>query len=758
MKLRPPTGNNATFDSAIERDMEEEGGKSASSPRTKMSNDDILAEIKLEVSASVGANNTTIEQSRRDAIRYYNGDYYGDEQEGRSAVVTTEVRDTIESIMPQLMKIFASTDEIVNFEATEVQQDLNVAKQATDYANYIMMKDNDGFMILYQWFKDALMLKNGIVKCFWDTVNETQEETYEDLLETELMSLLSGEDITPVEVSTKQAALPQTYDMTGNPVGVTPVTLYTVKVERRRKKGRVRICPVPPDQFLISQRAESLQAARYCGHRVRMSASDLRLMGVKQDIIDQCKGSTEAEFTLEREQRFLDEGETQPYSDIRKDSTADVWVTENYIKLDTDGDGISERWRVLTGGDNSILLKKSRWDGPWPFASLTPTPQPHKFFGLSIYDMIKDIQRIKSTLTRQLLDNVYSINNNRMIVVDGQVNLDDVLTNRPNGVIRATRTDAVVPMMPQPVGGIVMPLLEYMDTLQEQRTGVTKYNQGMDSDSLNKTATGVNRIMAASQERILLIARVFAETGVKDLFKLILKNICQHQDKARVIRLRGEWITMDPSQWNEQMDVTVNVALGTNSKQEMLMHLQQILAIQKETLNTPLTDFKKVYNTLARVVENAGLKSVEPYFNDPEKAKEPYQAPPSDAQVKSETSLKSAEIRAKTDVEVARIKAETDIKLEQMKLQGDMMSAEASRQETKDEAAHDIMKTMMIQKSETGDKYARGGGGSEKAKKKPKVLHLKRDPVTRELTHVIPMYDGDEEEIGDMGGEYESGT
>lgn len=744
-----PTPEGATFDSAIEQDMAPSKAAGPKS-RLKMSDDDILAEVKLEISGSVGGNNTTIEQSRRDAIRYYNGDYYGDEQEGRSAVVTTEVRDTIESILPQLMKIFSSTDEIVHFEATEAMQDLAVAKQATDYSNYILMKDNDGFMILYQWFKDALMLKNGIVKVFWDEIMEKTEEVYSDLLEEEMMALLANKDLTPLNIEMEEVELPQSFDPLGRPAGVVPVTLYTVTVERKNKKGRVRVVPVPPDQFLISQRAESLPNSRFCAHRVRMSASDLRLMGIKQDVIDQCKGSTEAEFTLEREQRFLDEGESQPYSDVRKDSTADVWVTENYIKLDADGDGISERWKILTGGDNSILLKKSRWNGPWPFASLTPTPQSHKFFGLSVYDMIKDIQRIKSTLTRQMLDNVYSINNNRMIVVDGQVNLDDVLTNRPNGVIRATRTDAVVPLMPQPVGGIVMPMLEYMDTLQEQRTGVTKYNQGLDSDSLNKTATGVNRIMAASQERILLIARIFAETGVRDLFKLILKNICQHQDKVRTIRLRGEWVPMDPSQWSEQMDVTVNVALGTNSKQEQQAYLQQILAIQEKAMNTPLVDYKKMYNTLTRLVENAGLKTVEPYFNDPDKQPE-FQPPPSDAKIKSETSLKSAEIRAKTDVETAKIKAEADIKVTEMKLMGDAKANQDNIQMKKDDNANNMMQAIMNQ-PEKAEKERKPAPTSKSGTPRPKVLQLKRDPVTREMTHIVPHYDydGEETEMGEV--------
>src|SRR5262249_6238296 len=303
---------------------------------------------------------------------------------------------------------------------------------------------------------------------------------------------------------------------------------------------------------------------------------------------------------------------------------------------DWDGDGIAERGKVTVAGGGQEILDNEPWDGPLPFISLTPIPMPHRFFGLSIADLVMDLQLIKSTILRQILDNLYLSNNGRHIISD-QVNLDDLLTARPGGIVRLKNGELpaqghILPLDTPLVAAQALPMLEYIDGVRENRTGVTRYMQGLDADTLNKTASGINQIMTAAQQRVELIARIFAETGVKDLFRKILELVNRHQSAPRIVRLRNRWVPMDPREWNTQMDVSISVGLGTGNKDQMLVHLRSLLEIQVQAIRMqggvdgPLVRLENVYNTLAKLVENAGLKSPDAYFTDP--TQRPPAAPP----------------------------------------------------------------------------------------------------------------------------------
>ncbi|MGH6932281.1 MAG: portal protein [Dongiaceae bacterium] len=626
-----------------------------------------------EIADSLGYLGGELSEQRRKALRYYLGEPFGNEQEGRSKVVSTDVADTIEWILPSLLKVFTAGDEVVRFEPTG-PEDEEVAKQATEYVNWIFMRDNPGFLTLYTLFKDALLQKNGIAKVWWEEGETAARETYRRQSFEELQLLLADPDVEPIEHGEYQ----ETGIVTG-PDGLPAegvVTLHDVTVKRKRRSGAVRIGALPPEEFLISRRARGIEDAAFVGHRLRKTASELIELGYDLDLVDRLPGAEEEDPTGERRERLLQDESGGATADGLNRAMREVWLTECYIKCDWDGDGIAERRKVTVGGGGQEILDNEPWDGPLPFISLTPIIMPHRFFGLSVAELVMDLQLIKSTILRQILDNLYLSNNGRHVISD-QVNLDDLLTARPGGIVRLKNgampgQGHILPIDTPLVAAQAFPMLEYIDGVRENRTGVTRYNQGLAADTLNKTATGLNQIMGAAQQRIELIARVFAETGVKDLFRKILELVNRHQNAPRIIRLRNRWVPMDPRSWNSQMDVSITVGLGTGNKDQMLMHLKNLLDIQVEAIRFqggvagPLVTLENVYNTLARLVENAGLKSADPYFSDP--AQRPPAPPPPQPPDPTMLALREQARLAAARLELDRQRAAADQAMDHARL------------------------------------------------------------------------------------------
>lgn len=657
-----------------------------------LSDEEIVTIVRGEIADSVGALTTsTLSTARRSALKYYMGDPYGDEVDGQSQVVTSEFRDTVESLLPQLIKIFMASDTVVQFSPDE-PSDEEGAKQATDYINHIFMQENGGFILLYTMFKDALMFKNGIVKIYWDETQKVTKETYRGLLPVERDAVLQGEGVTPIAYTAYESKLPG-QPQAGMFGADVPVQLCDLTIKRVNKIGKAVVKPVPPEEFMITRRTAAIQGSRFVGQRTPKTVSELIEMGVPRDVAEGLGGSQgEGEFSLERQQRFFYDGDSGPASDSLDKSAKTVWVYETYIMLDVDKDGIAEPWKVTLGGDQYTLLFKEEHEGPWPFESVSPILMPHKFYGLSIYDLVNQWQRIMSTLVRQYLNNIYGINNNRIAVNADRVNLDDLMTNRPNQLVRTVGNPAesIMPMQPMPLGAVLVPGMEYFNSVREKATGVTSYNQGLDADSLNKTASGISQIMGAAQERVLLIARIFAETGICGIFQQLLQLTCKHQDKAKVVRLRDKWVTIDPSAWNSGMNANTDVALGTNNRDQMLLHLNQVLAIQKEVMTNPgtaqMVTPKNLYNTLAKLVENSGLKHVESYFTDPDTT-QPAQPTPSPEEIKAQADIKKNQDKLMADQQAQQAEHEATAREKMVSVQtdlakhkGDMVNAEKERQ------------------------------------------------------------------------------
>ena len=543
----------------------------------------------------------------------------GNEQEGRSQVISNDVLDTVESLMPSLMRIFTAGDNVFNCEGTGPEDD-EMARQCSDYLNYIFYKENNGFLALYSAFKDALIQKNGILKVYWDDSQKTEREEYTRLTDDEFNDLVANPE---VKVSNHSEYEEPITDDQGKELD--KVTLHDVVIHRTRLYGQVRIEPVPPEEFLISRRSKDINSANFVCHRTNKTRTELVEMGYDKDLVDGLPTGDTDFFTEDKFVRHQNIDFSHGASEGDK-STNDILVYECYVKMDVNEDGKAELLKITTAGSGTGKMIDMEEVDNIPFISMTPVIMPHRFHGRSISELVEDIQLIKSTVMRQMLDNMYLTNNNRVAVQDGQVAMDDLLTNRPGGIVRTKQppSNVMMPLPAQPITEQASGMLSYLDSVKETRTGITRQSQGLDSNTLNKTATGQNQILTQSQMRMELIARIFAETGVKDLALKIFELVCKYQQKEKIVRIRGKYIPMRPYEWKDRVNVTVQVGLGTGSKEQQLILMNAILERQMQAINLqqnvfgPMVNLRNIYNSLKKLVENAGLNGIEPYFMDPD--------------------------------------------------------------------------------------------------------------------------------------------
>lgn len=589
------------------------------------------------------------------ATEYYRGDLFGDEIEGRSQVVSRDVRDTVNAMMPSLMRVFFSAENMVEY-APKGPDDIEFAAQATDYARYVVECDNDGFSILSAAIKDALVRKSGILKWYWDTSIQVSTTEYSGIGEMELTALYD-EDGVDVELvaqyddpaAERVAPIEPTVDpMTGAAMPVQIPQLYDARVTRRTPANRIVVCAVPPEEFIITRNDRSIETAQLCGHRRMMPPSELVAMGYDPELVESHASSSN---DLDGNEEYL--ARTDQYGTGLNDPVKRVLYVEAYVRYDRDGDGIAELLRVCTMGDAYEIVDVQPTDEA-PFAVLCPEPEPHLFFGYSVAENVMDIQRVKSSLMRGMLDSLAQSITPRTAVVDGQVNMDDVLNNEVGAVIRQRAPGMVTPFETSFLGASAMPVLSYMDEVKENRTGISKAAAGLDADALqSSTKAAVSATLSASQQQVEMVARNLA-VGIKRMYKGILGLMKKHQNRERVIRLRNQWVPVDPSVWPSDMDVVINVGFGRGNEDERMSFLAQIAAKQEAILtqagpDNPLVTMTEYRNTLAKMVNLAGFKNAGEFFKDPTaeppKPKEPPAPPPPDPAMVLAQAQARAEIR-----------------------------------------------------------------------------------------------------------------
>ena len=645
--------------------------------------------VSSEITDALNHFDSEFSQERIRAMDFYLGEPFGNEVEGRSSVVSTEVADTVEAIMPNLMRVFTANDKYVRFSA-RTAEDMERAEQVSDYVNYIINHDNEGYKILYNWFKDALLFRLGVVKYFYEEEENVTEEEYNGLDENELAVLLANPD---VEVVEQQETVINSY-MEDDGTVVPLESSYDLSVRVTERKGKIKVINVPPEEFLVNRRATNLEDAYFVAHRTTMTVSDLVAMGYDREEVEKYAGVSDMDVDEERTNRFQDL-EASTGTDAADPTLREVIYYECIMKVDYDGDGIAERRRICAiGNEGTHILHNEPFDHV-PFAVVSPVLMPHRLIGRSIYDMTEDLQVIKSTLMRQYLDSVYTSTLPRMVAVEGQVNLDDLLEGTAGGIIRARQPGMVQAITGTPVGGEVRPLMDYLDNIKEQRTGMSKASQGLDANALQSTtASAISATVRGAQVKLESYARTMAETGVKSLFKGILHLVTKYDNKPRIVRLRNNFVPIDPREWTSEYDVVVQVGLGTADDEQKIAFLTQIAAKQEQILmqlgpNNPVVSMSQYVNTLRSIAEIGGFKDADQFFASPQQIQmqqqqqqqQPPQPDPAIAmkqqQMEAELALKREKMQADIQLERERMTMEMELRRQELQAEAELRMAKA---------------------------------------------------------------------------------
>lgn len=701
--------------------------KKKAQPIKPMSSDEVFAHVDRLIKDSLDYNTSELSSQRSKSLKYYFGEPLGNEVAGQSQVVTRDVQETIDWIMPSMMKVFFNGSQVVKFNPSTAE-DVPYAEQETEYVNYLFMRKNKGFEITYDWFQDALMMKNGIVKVYTEEENYPKFDYYDGITDEQVTEVLSNPD---TDILAR----------TDNGDGT-----FAIKVRTDCKKKNIKVCVIEPENFLIDRYATCFDDSLFVAHRELQTISYLRSKGVPEEILEELPYDEwdTSDSSPERLVRnlFDGSGDVAYHSNDNAEANRKCWVTESYVRLDVDGDGYSELRRIVTAGGHIL------WDDEWdsiPFADLTAHRMAHKFFGMSMYDKIKDLQELRTALMRAMVDNIYRQNNGRIAVVDGAVNMDDLVTNQKSGIVRVKAPNMIQDLPTPPMSAQSFEMLDRLERDRSKRTGVSERSQGLDENTLhsNQAMGSVNQLMTAAEQQIDLIARMFAETGYKRLMLLLHEHAVKFQDQEEVFELRGQYIRVNPASWRNRTDMTVMVGVGNMNKDQQLLHLTRMFELVQTVVGAGgmgiLVTPKTIYNLLKEFTENAGYKDVTKFWQDPEspegqaamQAKAEADAKPKPDDIKAQAQLLTAQSggqKNQADAQASNVEAqlklaelelkkqEATVKLREMSLKEQQLEFE--REQFAWERARDEAEFMLEAKQQ---RAAAIGDGKVPVSKKPRT-------------------------------------
>lgn len=627
-----------------------------------MSDTELVSYLQENADRAVGHYETEISGDQARVIDYYYGRMLDvPAVEGGSSVTDSTVSIVVDNFVANVIKPFVSSDETVLFQPRS-EEDVEQAEQATEYVNYVVHCDNPGFMILHDWAKDAGMAKLGVVKIWWEDQSDKRPQ------------LIEGLDAGQVE---QMAA-----DIVQGPFSDDGET-FAAYVMSDYDDGRIKIENVPPEEYLLSPYTRPGQVAPYEAHRTRKARSELIEMGFDAEIVEDLPKYAYAHDDERTIARYRDEQYDSTQTDAPGDKSRDmIEIYHEFVLIDFDGDGVSERRQVIRSGP-TILYNEEYDHQIGPFARYCPVPMPHKVYGTCPGEQVIVDQRIKTVLQRQQLDNLYKSNNPRPHIPEGAERADgstmqDLADGAPGAAVREGRMPIRYEAVPF-VADKAYTMQEYADREIERKTGVAKEGQSLDRDALNNTktmtATQANIQEEGSNTRIEMMSRIFAETGISDMFKIILKLLVKHQPRARMIRLRNKWVSMDPREWNSEMDLSISVGLGVGNKADQIAQSQFVLTTMAEVAQSPfssLVNEEKAYNALKRAYTAAGIKNTDDFIVEPERDEGgnlvPKETPPDPEMVKVQAEMQAQQAKlemegqkAEADVQLAREKAAADI-------------------------------------------------------------------------------------------------
>lgn len=640
-----------------------------------MGDDEFKAVVLNEINLCKDYIESEVARKRSLAYDYYIGKPFGNEVDGRSQVVSQDVQQTIDSAVPAIVKTFVASDKAVEF-TPRGPDDVKGAEQVTDVCNYLFYTQNNGFQLVHDCVKDGLLQITGMFKWWAEDQEESKRETYMGMDDGTWTMLLNDPAIEVTAHSEEQVQMPSG----------EVLMIHNAEVRRKKTVKRYRVCVVPPEEQLISPRnlSQDVSEAPFIGHATMKTKSQLLEMGYSEADLEGITTHDDMAFSEVAESRDDRNLSLTDHGDSPDESMRRYRYYECFIRADYDGDGFAELRRVCMVSEK--ILHNEETDHV-PLAYWSPKVMPHEPIGQSMAEEIMDLQFEKSMLRRQANDNLYLANAPRMEVANG-VEIDDVLNNVPGGIIRTDAPGKVNPIAVPFVANHAFSMIEYVDAEIEARTGVSRLFQGIDPNSLNKTATGVNALMNAAQARVELISRNFAENAMKPMFKGLLYLLSKHQDRELVIRLRNDFVAVDPRAWATEYDMTINVGLGTGTKDQQLQGLMALGAVIQQLGATPfaqqLLDAKKAYNYVQKLAELNGFKDVTIFLNDPDNTPPPEPQKPEsvqvaeiEAQAKKETAQMDAqagqqEIAQKGQIESAKLAQEAMLEREKAQIQAEL--------------------------------------------------------------------------------------
>ena len=649
----------------------------------KLTEDDIKSIAADAVDNAEDFINSEIVDDRLKAQRYYDGQVDIGEEEGRSRVVSTKIRDKIRAIKPSLMRVFLSTDKPVEF-APMGPEDSQFAEQATKYVNY-KFNSTGGYQVLSDVFSDSLLKKCGVVKCYWNMEKKSETYDHQDLPPEEFSLIVNDPRVEVLEHS-------ENIEMVIDEMGMEMERItHDVKVSLTEEYGDLVIESLPPEEFFISSEATSLEDAYAVVHKREVRVGDLVAMGYDFDVVSELTGHDTDNFQdeekFERQNFSFDDDEQ-----VLDPSMRMVIVSEVYMKIDVDGTGVPSMHKILLGGGSDELLDYEPW-GDVPFAVFQHDPEPHSWVGNSLADILFSEQDAATAMLRGVLDNVALTNNPRTELVEGMVNTDDFLNNEIGGVVRVKAGGSVTPLTVPFVAGQTLSAVEYFDAQIDQKTGVSAASSGLDPNALqNTTATAVNATVQGAASQIEVMARNLAEGGVTQLFKLMLKLTIENCDKVEMMAIAGnDYMPVDPRSWSKEMDVTVNVGLGTGREGERLAALQQALDMQVQIfqnygVGNGLVGMTEIRNTLADMLALGGLRNIDRYFK-PMTVDQEMQMQQQAQQQQGEQPMDQATAYLQAEQLKAQAKSQTDM----AKLQIDAQKAIAQDDRERDQMDQDLL-------------------------------------------------------------------
>jgi hypothetical protein len=594
----------------------------------KINKDYIQSVVNQELSLSTSWMHSDLSQEQADNLDYYYGEPFGNEEEGFSQIVTRDVMETVEGILPDLMKIFAGNDEVVKFDATS-QDDEERVEVEGGYINHVFMNRSGGYKVLYDWFKDALLMKNGMVKVGWSNTEDVQFRNYDGLTKEEYEILKDGQALEGSEVGT-------TYEVESHR---KIDNAYDVRVKITKDIGKLDFDVLPSEEFIIKERSTSIKDCSFCAHVMEKTVGELIEMGYDEDEVSMATTIIDADSGPVANSRYKNPDETTVTQEsARNEYDRLVEFAESYIRVFDPDDDTVKLYRAFTVGKTCMEYEEV---DRIPIIALSPIMMPHKFTGVAVADLVRDIQEIRSTIFRQMLDNLALQNAGRYTAVEGQVNYQDLIDNRIGGIIRQKVAGAVGQLPTPDLSQFTIPVLNQLDIQKENRTGVSRMTQGLDDNALNshQTSGAVTQMMTAAQGKILLIARNFAETGVSELFYEMYQQIRENQTKPDIFPYKGRYALVTPLEWIDRYDTHVTVGIGNGNKDQQLIHLQNISQLLQQIGNTQfgyLIQADNVYNLATEFIKNSGYSDPQRFISNPETVQPP-PPPPDPDLIKAQT-------------------------------------------------------------------------------------------------------------------------